>query len=471
MSQNSSETFDLIVIGAGPGGYVAAIRAAQLGMNVACVEEYSALGGTCLNVGCIPSKALLESSEKFADASKEFATHGIQVEGLALDLDTMMARKNKIVSQLTGGIAGLFKKNKVTSIIGRGRLLGEGKVEVSNAESASQVYQAKNILIATGSVSAPLPGVDIDHERIGTSTDALAYPEVPKQLVVIGAGVIGLELGSVWARLGSKVTVLEYMPTLLPGSDPDVIKLANKLFKRQGMDFKFGVKVTAAKAKGDKGIVEYEDPKLGVQSIEADRVLLSVGRRPNTKGLGATELGIESDKRGCILVNDHFETNIKGIWAIGDVVPGPMLAHKAEEEGIAAVECMAGLPGHLNYDAIPSIVYTHPEIASVGKSEAQLKQEGVAFKTGKFPFAANGRAKALGESDGFVKIIADEKTDRILGAQVIGARAGDLIAELAVAMEFSASSEDIARSVHAHPTMAEAVKEAALDVSGRVIHL
>lgn len=466
----SQDTYDLVVIGAGPGGYVAAIRAAQLGMRVACVEKDKTLGGTCLNVGCIPSKALLESSERYVAAEQHLAEHGVKVGKVELDLRTMLARKDKIVSQLTGGIAGLFRKHGITSVRGTASILAPGKVEVREAADA-YTLETRNILIATGSTPSSLPGVTIDGDYVGTSTEALAYPEVPEHLIIIGAGVIGLELGSVWARLGSRVTILEYMPTLLPMLDEDVSTLAGKLFTRQGLELVLGVKVTGTSRKDDRVTVEYIGKDGQPTGVTGDRVLLAVGRRPNTANLNAEAVGIKLDKRGCIIVDEHYATSVPSIYAIGDVIPGPMLAHKAEEEGIAAVERMAGQPGHVNYDAIPSVIYTHPEIATVGKSEADLKKAGTPYRKGKFPFAANGRAKALGETDGFVKILAHKDTDRILGVQIIGPRASDLIAEAAVAMEFSASAEDLARSVHAHPTLSEAVKEAALDAGGRVIHL
>ena len=466
----SSDLYDLVVIGAGPGGYVAAIRAAQLGLRTACVEKDPTLGGTCLNVGCIPSKALLESSERYAAVQHQLAEHGIKVSGVELDLATMLRRKDKIVTQLTGGIAGLFRKHKVTSVRGLGRLAAPDLVEVTH-EGQVSALRTRRVLIATGSVPATIPGVALDGDRIGTSTEALKYPEVPRRLAVIGAGVIGLELGSVWARLGAQVTVLEYMPTLLPMMDPDVARVAAKLFARQKLDIRLGVKVTGAERRGDEVQVRYLAPSGEAQELAADRVLVAVGRRPNTAGLGAEALGVQLDRRGFIQVGAHYETAVPGVYAIGDVIPGPMLAHKAEEEGIAAVHHMAGQPGHVNYDAIPNIIYTHPEIASVGKTEPELAQAGVPVRKGTFPFAANGRAKALGETDGLVKILAHAETDRVLGVHIIGPRAGDLIAEAALAVEFSACAEDIASSVHAHPTLAEAVKEAALDVAGRVIHL
>jgi len=465
----SQETYDLVVIGSGPGGYVAAIRAAQLGLRTACVEKDPTLGGTCLNVGCIPSKALLESSERFAAARLHSAEHGIKITGVELDLPTMLGRKDKVVKQLTGGVAGLFRKHKITWAKGLGKIVAPGKVEVRG--ETTEVLDTKRILVATGSVPATIPGVAFDGDRIGHSTHALAYPAVPEHLIVIGAGVIGLELGSVWARLGAKVTVLEYLPALLPMMDPDVSKVAAKVFAKQGLDIRLGVKVTGATRKGDVVDVSYTAADGQTQTITGDRVLVAVGRKPTTEGLGAEAVGVQLDRRGFIQVDAHYATAVPGIWAIGDVIPGPMLAHKAEEEGIAAVEHMAGLPGHVNYDAIPNIIYTHPEIASVGKTEPELKQAGVPFKKGSFPFLANARAKALGETDGLVKIVAHAETDRVLGVHIIGPRAGDLIAEAAVAIEFSASAEDIARSVHAHPTLSEVVKEAALDAGGRVLNI
>lgn len=467
---DQADQFDLVVIGSGPGGYVAAIRAAQLGLKTACIEKDATLGGTCLNVGCIPSKALLESSEKFAEAQHELQKHGVKVSGVELDLEAMMKRKQKVVKQLTGGVAGLFKKNEIERVQGLGRLAGDGKVEVVEGDEVARTLEAKHILVATGSVVASIPGVEIDGDRIVSSTEALEFDAVPEHLVVIGAGVIGLEMGSVWARLGSKVTVLEYMPKLLPTLDDDVGKLAQRLFKKQGLEFHFGVKVTGAKVDGDEVEITYEDGD-ETKSVRADRCLVAVGRKPNTAGLGAEAVGLELDERGRVKVDEHFRASVRGIYAIGDVIAGPMLAHKAEHEGVAAVELIAGLPGHVNYEAIPNVIYTHPEIASCGQTEADCKEAEVPYRVGKFPFAANGRAKALESTDGFVKIVAHEQTDRILGAQIIGPRAGGLIAELAVAIEFSASSEDIARSVHAHPTLAEVVKEAALDVDGRKINM
>ncbi|MEW6306789.1 MAG: dihydrolipoyl dehydrogenase [Verrucomicrobiota bacterium] len=457
---------DLVVIGAGPGGYVAAIRAAQLGLNVACVERESALGGTCLRVGCIPSKALLESSERYWEAKEHLAAHGVKVGKVELDLPTMLKRKDQVVSMLTKGVDGLFKKNKITRYGGQGSIAGAGRVIVDNGKEKTELA-AKHILIATGSKSANLPGVEIDGDRIGTSTEALAYPEVPEHLVVIGAGYIGLELGSVWRRLGAKVTVLEYLDRILPGMDAEIAADAKKVFEKQGIEFLLGAKVIGARAKGKQCVVEIA----GADPIKCDRVLLAVGRVPNTDGLGLDTVGIQVDKRGRIPVNEHFATGAAGIYAIGDVIAGPMLAHKAEDEGLACAEFIATGYGHVNYDAIPGVVYTHPEIATVGRSEEQLKEAGVEYRKGVFPFRANGRAIALAQTDGKVKILADAKTDRILGVHIIGARAGDLIAEAAAAIEFHASSEDLARTSHAHPTLAEVIREAALAVDSRAIHI
>lgn len=456
---------DLVVIGAGPGGYVAAIRAAQLGLNVACIEKASKLGGTCLRVGCIPSKALLEASERYAQAQHEAADFGIKLKGISLDLPQMMKRKDEIVDGLTGGIAGLFKKNKVTHYKGHGQIKAAGKVEVTGDDPVE--LSAKHIIIATGSVSAGLKGIEIDRDRVGTSTEALSYPEVPGHLVVIGAGVIGLELGSVWARLGSKVSVLEYMDRILPGMDDELAKSALKSFKKQGLEFHLGKKVTGARAKGKKAVVEVE----GMDPIEADRVLVCVGRLPNTGKVGLENVGIETGPRGVIPVDKHFQTSVPGIYAIGDAIPGPMLAHKAEEEGVACVEMIVNGWGHVDYNTIPGVVYTEPEIASVGKTEEQLKEAGVAYNKGSFPYMANGRARALNAKEGWVKILADASTDKVLGVHIIGARAGDLIAECTAAMAYGASSEDIARTCHAHPTLAEIVKEAALAVDKRQIHM
>jgi dihydrolipoamide dehydrogenase len=463
--------YDLVVIGAGPGGYVAAIRAAQLGMNVACIDKNAQLGGTCLRVGCIPSKALLESSQRYHEAvAGAFEVHGIALQKVSLDLDAMLTRKDKVVDQLTSGVAHLFKKNGVTPIRGLGRLRGEGKIEVELQGGGTETVGAKRILIATGSEPSTIPGVSFDGDRIGSSTEALAYGNVPEHLVVIGAGFIGLEMGSVWKRLGSKVTVLEYLPKFLPAVDVDIAKLAQRAFKKQGLEIRLGVKVTGAERSGDAVVVTYEENGER-HRIEGDRVLVATGRHANTEGLRAAEVGLELDRRGIIQVDAQYRTSVPGIWAIGDVIPGPMLAHKAEEEGIATVETMAGLHGHVNYDAIPGIIYTHPEVASVGKTQQELETAGIPFKKGTFPFMANGRAKAMAETEGMVKVLAHAQTDRILGFHVIGAHASDLAAEGAVAMEFSASAEDVGRSVHAHPTLSEIVKEAALAVGGRAIHI
>jgi dihydrolipoamide dehydrogenase len=456
---------DLVVIGGGPGGYIAAIRAAQLGLDTACVEKEPLLGGTCLRVGCIPSKALLESSERFAEARHGLELHGVQVSDVRLDLPTMLKRKDAIVRQLTNGVAGLFKKNKVTRYAGLGTFKGPGLVEVQS-ETAPVLLEASHVIIATGSEVTPLAGVELDGDRIGTSTEALAYPQVPEHLVVIGAGVIGLELGSVWSRLGARVTVLEYLDRILPGTDTEIATLARKLFEKQGLTFRLGVRVTGARREGDGCVVTAD----GLEPIACDRVLLAVGRRPNTRGLGLEQLGLTLDARGRVPTDTHFRTTVPGVYAIGDVIAGPMLAHKAEEEGVACVEYIATGHGHVNYDAIPNVVYTAPEIATVGKSEEELVAAGVPYRKGTFPFMANGRAKALAQTDGLVKVLAHRDTDRLLGIHIVGPRAGDLIAEAAVAMEYGATSEDVARACHAHPTLAEALKEAALAVDGRTLN-
>jgi len=456
--------FDLIVIGAGPGGYVAAIRAAQLGMSVACVEKENALGGTCLRVGCIPSKALLESSELLHQAKTSFEAHGIDVPSVNLNLNTMMERKQRITDELCKGIKFLFKKNKITLFSGHGRLAGPGKVTVENGEGSTEL-SAAHVIIATGSRVATLPGIEMDWDRIGGSTQALSYPEVPEHLVVIGAGVIGLELGSVWLRLGSRVTVLEYMDRILAGMDTPTAKRALPMFKRQGFDLQLGVRVTGARVDGEQCIVEAE----GLDPITCDRVLVAIGRAPVTDDVGLDTVGITTDKRGFISIDEHYQA-AEGVYAIGDVTPGPMLAHKAEDEGMACVEHIATGYGHVNYNTIPSVVYTHPEIASVGATEDALKESATPYKKGMFPYSANGRAKALGESQGQVKVLAHAETDRLLGVHIIGARASELIAEAAVAMEFGASAEDLARTCHAHPTLSEIVKEAALDVDKRAVH-
>ena len=465
-----SEPFDLVVIGSGPGGYVAAIRAAQLGMKTACVEKYPTLGGTCLNVGCIPSKALLDSSEHFHLARHGFAAHGIKAE-VSLDLATMLARKDQVVTELTRGVEGLFRKNKIERVVGTGRIASAGEVEVSGPAGTRRLA-TKRILVATGSKPAALPGIAYDDRRIVHSTHALALPEVPKRMRVVGAGAIGLELGSVWMRLGAGVTVLESMDRVVPGMDRKIGAALQRTLERQGMKFRLETSVSGARVEGNEVVVSVAERGGRATSEErCDVLLVAVGRRPYTQGLGAAEAGVKVDEKGRIMVDENYETGVPGVFAIGDVIAGPMLAHKAEEEGVAAVERMAGLPGHVAYPCIPNVVYTWPELASVGLSEEDAAEQGLEVAIGSFPFLANGRARAMGESDGQVKIIADAKTDRILGAHILGPRASDLIAELAVSMEMGASAEDVARSVHAHPTLPEAVKEAALAVAKRAIHL
>jgi dihydrolipoamide dehydrogenase len=461
-----AKEFDLVVIGAGPGGYVAAIRAAQLKLKTACVEFEPRLGGTCLRVGCIPSKALLEASHLYHEAKNGLGAFGIDVKGVSLNLPAMLKKKADVVDQLTGGVAHLFKKNGVTHVLGRGRITGPNQVTVES-EKGKEELTAKHIIIATGSSVASLPGVELDGDRIGTSTEALSYPEVPKHLVVIGAGVIGLELGSVWQRLGAKVTMVEYADRILPGMDVELGSISKKILEKQGLVFKLGARVKSAKKVGKECVVEIE----GSEPIKCDRVLLAAGRVPNTEGLGLAEIGVAQGKRGDVIVDDHFKTSVPNIYAIGDVIRGPMLAHKAEEEGTACVEMIATGFGHVDYNSIPGVVYTHPEIASVGKTEEQLQAEKVDYKKGSFPFSANGRAKAIGSTEGRVKILADKKTDRVLGVHIVGKAAGDLIAEAAVAMAFGASAEDIARASHAHPSLAEAVKEAALAAGDGAIHI
>ncbi len=463
---NPPETFDLIVIGAGPGGYVAAIRAAQLGLKVAVIEKEPALGGTCLRVGCIPSKALLESSERYEEARHALGAHGVVVGDVGLDLPTLLKRKDTVVTTLTRGVEALLRKNKVQRFHGHGRFLGPRRVGVAGAREAVEL-EARNILIATGSQPAPLPGVELDYDRIGTSTEALNFPTVPGHLVVIGAGYIGLELGSVWRRLGARVTVLEYLDRILPGMDSELAAEARKVFEKQGIEFRLKTKVTGARVQEDgRCLIRLNDDAV----MDCDRVLLAVGRRPNTEGLGLDTLGIQPDERGRLTVDERFQTAVPGVYAIGDVIPGPMLAHKAEEEGVAFAEGLVTGHGHVDYGVIPGIVYTHPEIATVGRTEDELQAAGVSFRKGVFPFMANGRARALGATEGRVKILADAATDRVLGVHIIGPRAGDLIAEAVAAMAFGASSEDIARCCHAHPTLSEALKEAALAVDGRAIH-
>ena len=469
-----TERYDVIVIGSGPGGYVCAIRAAQLGLRTACVEKDKTLGGTCLNVGCIPSKALLESSERYEQTRHALAEHGITVGQVAFDLAKMHDRRKKIVAQLTGGVDMLFKKNKITRLNGMGRIAqGEGglhRVVVTGADGAETTFETAAVVIATGSVPSGLRGITLDHERVIDSTGALELPEVPRHLVLIGAGVIGLELGSVWARLGARVTVLEYLDRILPGVDAEVAAEAKKALEKQGLTFILGARVEATERKGELVEVRWKDKTDAAHSIEGDRVLVAVGRRPFTDGLGLADVGVAVDPRGRVTVDDEFQTNVPGVFAIGDVIRGAMLAHKAEDEGVAVAEILAGGHGHVNYDAIPSIVYTHPEVAGVGKTEEELVAAGVPFVKGRFKYGPNGRALALGEPDGLVKMLAHRDTDRVLGCHIFGARAGDLIAEVSVAMELGASSEDIARSCHAHPTLSEVVREAALDCARRALH-
>jgi dihydrolipoamide dehydrogenase len=466
-----SDSYDVIVIGSGPGGYVCAIRAAQLGLKTACIEKDNTLGGTCLNVGCIPSKALLSVSEKYSHAAHDFAGLGIDVGTPKIDLKKMMGHKDKVVAANTQGIAFLFKKNKVDHHVGLGAITAPGQVQVTGKGGVKNLT-AKHIVIATGSEPTPLPGVTVDEEKIVTSTGALKLATVPKSLVVIGGGVIGLEMGAVWGRLGAKVTVVEYLDRLMPGMDAELSKESKKIFEKQGMAFKLSTKVTKAEVT-KSGVTLTVEPAAGGASekIDADVVLVAIGRRPYTNGLGLDKAGVKVDSKGRIEIDDHFQTSVPGIYAIGDVVRGAMLAHKAEDEGVVLAEIIAGQSGHINYDAIPNVVYTFPEIASVGKTEEQLKEAGVAYKSGKFPFMANGRARAMAAMDGFVKILADAKTDRVLGCHIIGPEAGTLIAEVVLAMEFGGSSEDIARTCHAHPTLNEVVKEAALAVDGRPIHI
>jgi dihydrolipoamide dehydrogenase len=463
----AGESFDLVVIGAGPGGYVCAIRAAQLGMKVACVEKRGTLGGTCLNVGCIPSKALLQASEKFHEAGHGLAAFGVKVAGVELDLKAMMAHKDKVVDANVKGVEFLFKKNKVEWVKGAARIAGPGKVVVGD-----RTLETRNIVVATGSEVAPLRGIEIDEQRILSSTGALALPEVPKSMVVIGGGYIGLEMASVWQRLGAKVTVVEFLDRILPGMDGEVSKQMQRVMAKQGLTFKLATKVVGAE-KVDQGVALTLEPAAGgaKENLLVDVVLVAVGRRPHTEGLGLAEAGVALDDRGRIATDGHFATSVPGIYAIGDVIAGPMLAHKAEDEGVAIAEILAGQKPHVNYDAIPGVVYTWPEVATVGRTEEQLKADGVAYKVGKFPFMANGRARAMNMTEGFVKILADKTTDRVLGVHILGPNAGDLIAELALAMEFGASAEDIARTCHAHPTLNETVKEAALAVDGRPIHI
>jgi dihydrolipoamide dehydrogenase len=462
-----NDNFDVIVVGAGPGGYVCAIRAAQLGMRVACIESRATLGGTCLNVGCIPSKALLYSSDEFHKAKHALADQGIRVGSVELDLARMQARKAEVVTANVKGVEFLFRKNKITWLKGAGRIVASGKVDVGATE-----YETKHIVIATGSESMPLTGVEVDEKQIVTSTGGLELDRVPGHLVVIGGGVIGLELGSVWRRLGAEVTVIEFLDRIVPTMDAEVATAFLRILTKQGLKFRLGSKVTGA-VKGNAGVTLTIEPAKGgpTEMLNADIVLLSIGRRAYIAGLGLADVGVAIDTRGRVITDAHFATNVPGIWAIGDAVSGPMLAHKAEDEGVAVAERIAGQAGHVNYEAIPSVVYTSPEVAAVGRTEEELKAAGTAYAVGKFPFTANGRARAMGETDGFVKLLADKTTDRLLGAHIIGPDGGTLIAELSTAIEFGASAEDIARTSHAHPSLNEAVKEAAMAVGGRALHI
>jgi len=471
----STEKFDLIVVGGGPAGYVASIRAAQLGFKTACVEMRKTYGGTCLNVGCIPSKALLESSEHYYYAKTKLSKHGVKVGNVELDLGQMLKRKEAVVRQLTTGIAGLLKKNKIESFIGKGKLLasedGEHRVEVEG-EAGKRILSAPRVLLATGSQPSGLPFLPFDGKNVVSSTEALEFSEVPQHLVVIGGGVIGLELGSVWLRLGAKVTVIEFNNRICPAVDQQA---GNELYKaliKQGMEFRLAHKCLGAKINGQSISVEIEDTQSGTRSmIECNKILVATGRRPYTTGLGLETLDVQTDSAGRVITNTHFQTSVKGIYAVGDIIAGPMLAHKAEEEGVAAVEIMAGQAGHVNYEAIPNVIYTWPELASVGSTEEEVKAKGIDYKVGTFPFMANGRAKTMDETEGLVKVIAHAKTDRVLGVHIIGPRASDLIPESVSVMEFGGSAEDIARTCHAHPTLSETVKEAALAVDRRAIHM
>jgi dihydrolipoamide dehydrogenase len=466
----ADNNFDVVVIGGGPGGYVAAIRAAQLGLQTAVVEMREGLGGTCLNVGCIPSKALLQSSHHYHMAQHNLGDHGVKVGKVGLDLKAMMARKDGIVSDTVKGVDFLMKKNKIKRFVGRGVITGANEVTVEGDKK--EVLTTEDIIIATGSDVAPLPGVDIDEKQIVSSTGALNLTKVPKKMIVVGAGVIGLEMGSVWGRLGADVTVVEFLDCIMPGMDAEVSKQMQKVLEGQDMKFSLSSKVTGAKtAKG--GVTLTVEPVAGgdAQEVKADIVLVAIGRRPYTDGLGLDSVGVETDKHGFIPVNEHFQTSVSNIYAVGDVIGGLMLAHKAEDEGVVVAELIAGESGHINYDAIPGIVYTWPEVASLGKTEEQLKEAGVAYNAGKFPFMANARARAMGDMEGFVKILADKKTDEVLGVHIIGPEAGDLIQECVVAMEFGGSAEDIARTCHGHPGLSEVVKEAALGVAGRALHI
>jgi dihydrolipoamide dehydrogenase len=464
-----ADRYDIVILGAGPGGYVAAIRAAQLGFKTACVESRGSLGGTCLNIGCIPSKALLQSSERFAEAEHALAEHGIKIGEIALDLAAMMSRKEKVVGTLTRGVEFLFRKNKVEWLKGKGRITSPGRVLVTGAGGAAQEVEATSIIIATGSDSTPLPGIEIDETRIVSSTGALSLGRVPDRLTVIGGGYIGLELGSVWQRLGAKVTVVEILDHIVPNMDRELGTALQRTLTRSGIEFRLGAKIAGIRETGDGLTLELEGAEQ--QTLAADVVLVSVGRRPYTEGLGLEAVGVARDETGRIIVDDGFTTNIPGVYAIGDVIRGAMLAHKAEEEGIAVVERLAGQKPHIDYDAIPAVVYTWPEVASVGNTEEELMAAGIPYRTGKFPFTANPRARTNGYTEGFVKILAERDSDRVVGVHIVGPDAGTMIAEAVIAKEFGASAEDIARTCHAHPTLSETVKEAALAVAGRAIHI
>jgi dihydrolipoamide dehydrogenase len=464
-----AQRYDVVVIGAGPGGYVAAIRAAQLGMKTACIDSRQSAGGTCLNIGCIPSKALLQSSEKFAEAGRDFAEHGIKVGEVSLDLGSMMSRKDRVVTTLTRGVEFLFRKNKVDWLMGKGRIAAPGRVVVAGADGVTQEIEAASIIIATGSESTPLPGIEIDEKRIVSSTGCLALDRVPGRLVVIGGGYIGLELGSVWQRLGAKVTIVEVLDRIVPTMDRELGTALQRVLARSGIEFKLGTKVAGLREAPEGLTLELEGAER--ESLTADVVLVAIGRRPYTEGLGLEAVGVAVDEHGRIIVDDGFATNIPGIYAIGDVIRGPMLEHKAAEEGVALAERLAGQKTSVDYDAIPAVIYTWPEVASVGRTEQELKAAAISYRVGKFPFTANPRARTNGYTEGFVKILADSATDRVLGVHIVGPDAGTLIAEAVLAKEFGASAEDIARTCHAHPTLSEALKEAALAVDGRAIHI
>eukprot|EP00341_Mesodinium_pulex_P002602 CAMPEP_0116899870 /NCGR_PEP_ID=MMETSP0467-20121206/8346_1 /TAXON_ID=283647 /ORGANISM="Mesodinium pulex, Strain SPMC105" /LENGTH=495 /DNA_ID=CAMNT_0004572937 /DNA_START=41 /DNA_END=1528 /DNA_ORIENTATION=- len=469
----SQEQYDVCIVGGGPGGYVAAIKAAQLGMKTVCIESRGTLGGTCLNVGCIPSKALLNSSHHFETAKHEFSKHGISVSDLSMDVGKMMKNKEQAVKGLTGGIEGLFKKYKVTYVKGFGKLASPNSVSVDLTAGGQEVVEAKNIILAVGSEVTPLPTCPVDNagQKVVDSTGALMLQSIPKKMVVVGGGVIGLEMGSVWNRLGTEVTVIEFLDTITPSLDKETAKNFQKILKKQGFNFKLGTKVVDTKVNGDTVTLSLEAAAGGSnETFEADVVLVSTGRRPYTQNIGLKEMGIETDRLGRVVVNDHFQTAVPSVYAIGDCIDGPMLAHKAEEEGIACVENLAGFAGHVNYDTIPGVIYTHPEVATVGLTEEQLKEKGIAYNKGSFPFMANSRARTNGDSEGSIKVLADKETDRILGLHIIGPNAGEMIAEGVLAMEYGASSEDVARTCHAHPTLSEALKEACMATYDKPIH-